>query len=198
MDELADTATFLGAAARGAAEADVSVIIGTNRDEARAIVAGDGDAERASSAQVDAYLQATFDARSARRHRDRLAHLRPLDVLADAMTEAAFVRPSLEFAAQAEWAGAGVWAYQLDWAPAGSPFGACHCLELALVFDTSRACADAPILSGTAVDATRRDRVGAQMRAAWLSFARHGHPQPELRWPPYDADQRQLMVFGDS
>ena len=38
-DELADPAAFLGAAARGAAAGNVQVIIGTNRDEARAIVA---------------------------------------------------------------------------------------------------------------------------------------------------------------
>lgn len=198
VDELADPAVFLDAAARGAADADVNIIIGTNRDEARAIVAGDRDAERASSAQVDTYLRATLDTRSARRHRDRLADLRPVDVLADAMTEAAFVQPSLQFAAHAARAGAGVWAYQLDWAPAGSPFGACHCLELPLIFDTGRACADAPLLTGTAADASRRNQLGHQMRKAWLSFARHGCPEPGLRWPGYDAQQRRTMVFGAS
>lgn len=61
VDELADPAAFLDAAARGAAEADVQIIVGTNRDEARAIVAGDQRTEGASSAQVDAYLGAVLD-----------------------------------------------------------------------------------------------------------------------------------------
>ena len=122
----------------------------------------------------------------------------PASVLADAMTEVAFVRPSLQFAAQAARAGAGVWAYQLDWAPAGSPLGACHCLELPLIFDAGRAWADAPMLAGTGSNDATRNRVGRQMRAAWLSFARHGHPGPGSCWPAYDGQQRQTMVFGES
>ena len=71
-DELADPGAFLGAAAQGAAAGNVQVIIGTNRDEARAIVAANPDAGRAGRAQVDAYLQATLDASAARRYRRRL------------------------------------------------------------------------------------------------------------------------------
>jgi para-nitrobenzyl esterase len=142
-------------------------------------VAGNPDAERASRAQVDAYLQAVLDARGAR----------PADILADAMTEAAFVRPSLQFAAQAAQAGASVWASQLDWAPAGSPLGACHCLELPLIFGTGQAWASAPMLADTGRDDASRNRVARQMRAAWLShLARHAirpawpaHKSPEER-----------------
>jgi para-nitrobenzyl esterase len=196
VDELADPAAFLEAAARGAAEAGVRIIVGTNRDEARAIVAGDQRAEGASSAQVEAYLDAVLDDGRARRYRQRLAAARPVDVLAEAMTDVAFTRPSLQFAALAAEAGAEVWAYQLDWAPAGSPFGACHCLELPLIFGNDGAWSGAPMLGGAD---PARNRVARQMRAAWLSFARHGHPGPGvLPWPTYDRRQRRTMVFGAS
>jgi para-nitrobenzyl esterase len=198
VDELADPATFLETAAHGAAADDVQVIIGTNRDEARAIVAGNPDAERAGRAEVDAYLQNTLDADGARRYGQRLAATRPTDVLADAITEVAFVRPSLDFAAQAARAGAAVWAYQLDWAPAGSPLGACHCLELPLIFGTDRAWASAPMLAGTNRDDPGRNRVARQMRAAWLSFTHNERPGPGMRWPTYDGNQRRTMVFGES
>jgi carboxylesterase type B len=36
------------------------------------------------------------------------------------------------------------------------------------------------------------------MRAAWLSFARHGQPGPGSWWPAYDGQQRHTMVFGES
>ncbi len=186
VDELADPAAFFEAAARGAAEVGVHIIVGTNRDEAHAIVAGDQRAEGASSAQVGAYLDAALDARSARRYRRRLAAARPVDVLADAMTDVAFTRPNLRFAAQAAQAGASVWAYQLDWAPAGSPLGACHCLELPLIFGSGRAWSGAPMLAGNAGEDPGQNRVARQMRAAWLSFARHGHPGPSMPWPTYD------------
>lgn len=198
VDELADPAAFLDAAARGAAEAGVDLIVGTNRDEARAIVAGDPLAERASSAQVDTYLRATLDARCAERYRRELTAAQPVTVLADAMTDVAFTRPSLQFAAQAAQAGARVWTYQLDWAPAASPLGACHCLELPLIFGTSRAWAGAPMLGGTAPDDASRNQVARQMREAWMAFARHGNPGPGLQWPAYNPQQRQTLTFGES
>ena len=54
------------------------------------------------------------------------------------------------------------------------------------------------MLAGTDGGDASRDRVARQMRAAWLSFARHGHPGPGSRWPAYDTKQRQTMVFGES
>jgi carboxylesterase type B len=135
VDDLADPQTFLHAAANGAAESGIAVIIGTNRDEARAIVAGQPEAHGATGADADGSLRSTADGCSAtdwwRRGRGR-----PIDTLAEAMTDTAFVRPARRFAADATRAGAPVWVYRLDWAPLGSPFGACHCLELPLIFDT--------------------------------------------------------------
>ena len=193
LDEPADPDAFLRAAGEGAAEGGVAVMVGTNRDEARAIVAGDPQAEAASRGDVDAYLRSRGGVGTAGRYGQRR---RPVDVLADAMTEIAFERPSLGFAGHASRAGADVWAYRLDWAPAGSSFGACHCIELPLIFDTREAWANAPMLAGPAGGA--RDDVARHMRSAWLSFARHGRPQAEAQWPAYDPRQRRTMVFDET
>lgn len=195
-DELAVPDTFLRAAGEGAAEGGVAVMVGTNRDEARAIVAGDPRAEAASRADVDAYLRSRVDAETAGRYWQRRSDGRPVDVLADAMTELSFRRPSLDFAEHASRAGADVWTYRLDWAPDGSSFGACHCLELPLIFDTREAWANAPMLAGPADGA--RDDVARHMRSTWLSFASHGTPHAEAPWPKYDPHQRRTLVFDST
>lgn len=59
--------------------------------------------------------------------------------------------------------------YRFDWSPPRAPFGACHCMELALLFD-SAAWSDAPMLGGDAVDSA----LAARMRSLWTSFARDG------------------------
>jgi para-nitrobenzyl esterase len=196
VDELAGPGGFLRNAAKGAADGNVAVVVGTNHDEARAIVAGDPRAQEANRGQVDAYLQAKLGTVHAQCYWQRRPSGRPADILADAMTDVAFARPSHQFAAQAAQAGADVWAYRLDWAPAGSALGACHCLELPLIFNTAKAWASAPMLEGLAGNDGSRDSVARPMRTAWLSFARHGKPSPELPWPVYDGQQRPTMVFS--
>jgi para-nitrobenzyl esterase len=85
-----------------------------------------------------------------------------------------------------------VWAYRLDWAPAGSPLGACHCLELPLVFGTRDAWAGAPMTAGA--DAAEQDALSALIRRCWLGFARDGEPAGGLPWPRYDR-HRTSMIF---
>ncbi|GIL25403.1 carboxylesterase family protein [Actinocatenispora comari] len=38
--------------------------------------------------------------------------------------------------------------YRFDWRPAGAPYGACHCIELPVLFGTGPAWHDAPMLAG--------------------------------------------------
>jgi para-nitrobenzyl esterase len=60
-------------------------------------------------------------------------------------------------------------AYRVDWSPPGAPLGACHCIELPLLFD-AHAWADAPMLGGGPVD----DRLAETMRRNWSGFAHDG------------------------
>jgi para-nitrobenzyl esterase len=112
------------------------------------------------------------------------------------MTEIAFERLSPTFAAEAVRYGAAIWTYRLDWAPRRSSFGACHCLELPLIFGTESAWADAPMLTGPIDDA--RDALARFMRATWLSFAEDGRPCADDLWPPYAAQQPTRMTFDET
>jgi para-nitrobenzyl esterase len=59
--------------------------------------------------------------------------------------------------------------YRVDWSPPRAPLGACHCIELPLLFDAP-AWTDAPMLGGGRVD----DRLAETMRRNWSGFAHHG------------------------
>jgi para-nitrobenzyl esterase len=72
--------------------------------------------------------------------------------------------------------------------------GACHSLEMPFVFGNL----DAPTqdrFAGTGPDV---ERLSAQMMDAWISFARTGRPTHEGigEWPSYDRERRPTMVFG--
>ncbi|WP_406492953.1 carboxylesterase family protein [Streptomyces sp. NBC_00846] len=71
-------------------------------------------------------------------------------------------------------AGARVHAYRLDWRPAGSDFGATHCVELPLLLGSPAAWRHSPMLGDTPWDEV--DALGRAMRAAWTGFARTGRP----------------------
>ncbi len=85
------------------------------------------------------------------------------------------------------------YAYQLDWgSPAdGGKWGACHGLDIPLVFGNLDADGS---LTGTG-EAARA--VSRQMSDAFLAFARTGSPDhPGLpRWEPYRLERRATMVF---
>lgn len=89
-------------------------------------------------------------------------------------TREAYEKPLTHYAAQLARAGAQVHAYRLDWRPAGSPYGATHCLDLPLLFGTRDAWRGSPMLGDTPWEET--DRIGRALRAAWVTFARTGKP----------------------
>jgi para-nitrobenzyl esterase len=59
--------------------------------------------------------------------------------------------------------------YRVDWSPPRAPLGACHCIELPLLFDGA-VWADAPMLGGAPVD----ERLADTMRRNWSGFAHRG------------------------
>jgi para-nitrobenzyl esterase len=65
-------------------------------------------------------------------------------------------------------AGGKVATYRLDWAPAGNGLGACHCLELPLLFNGDWS--DAPMLAGQPPP----PELTAEIRRTWATFARSG------------------------
>ncbi|QWF85110.1 carboxylesterase/lipase family protein [Amycolatopsis sp. CA-230715] len=111
-------------------------------------------------------------------------------VLADAATWVAgatvFGRGTRALAFDLSRAGARVWAYRFDYAPEGSVFGACHCIELPFLFGDEQSWASAPMLDGA--DETRTRDLGVRLRASWLAFLHSGRPDTEdLVWPRFTA-----------
>ncbi|SIR08712.1 carboxylesterase family protein [Micromonospora avicenniae] len=90
----------------------------------------------------------------------------------DLATRAVFARPTLRLGRQLARAGARVFAYRIDEPASTSPYRACHCSDLPLLFGDEAAWANAPMLAGLSW-AEVADR-GAEIRSAWLSFASGG------------------------
>jgi para-nitrobenzyl esterase len=84
------------------------------------------------------------------------------------VTEGVFAAPARSLAQRWRSAGGRAVTFQVDAAPAGAPFGACHCIDLPHLFGTDWS--DAPMLAGAEPDAA----AGAAIRAAWATFARVG------------------------
>ncbi len=83
-----------------------------------------------------------------------------------------------------------VFLYELTWqAPGmGGVLGACHGLDVPLVFGNLTTGQPAMLLGGGLTEA---ETVSAQMRGAWTRFATQGDPG----WPAYDRDERLTRTF---
>jgi para-nitrobenzyl esterase len=84
-----------------------------------------------------------------------------------AMTRRAFGKPARQLAKLWRKHGGRSATFRVDWSP--SKLGACHCVELPLLFDAA-AWSGSPMLGGRQVD----DRLAATMRRNWTGFAHHG------------------------
>jgi para-nitrobenzyl esterase len=85
------------------------------------------------------------------------------------------------------------YSYLLTWETEalGGTLGACHALELPLVFGTL----DDPGIGRLAAGGKDPESVSARMQEAWLAFARTGDPGTAgiPAWPCYDGARRQTM-----
>ncbi|MFI7690084.1 carboxylesterase/lipase family protein [Nonomuraea sp. NPDC049655] len=69
--------------------------------------------------------------------------------------------------------------YQFDWSPPGSPFGACHCIELPFVFGNLPAWHASPMLAGA--EPAQLEQLVAHVQDAWTAFVHDGSPG----WPAF-------------
>jgi para-nitrobenzyl esterase len=102
----------------------------------------------------------------------RLKRLRALGTAAEraaaaAMTRRVFSLPARRLAKLWRKYGGRSATFRVDWSPAS--MGACHCIELPLLFDAAP-WADAPMLGGRPVD----DRLSETVRRNWSGFAHRG------------------------
>ena len=102
----------------------------------------------------------------------RLKRFGPLGRIAEraaaaALTQRAFGKPARRLAEQWRGYGGRSATYRVDWSP--SRMGACHCIELPLLFDPA-AWIGSPMLGGRVID----QRLAETMRRNWSGFAHDG------------------------
>jgi para-nitrobenzyl esterase len=172
------------ALADGAAR-DIELIVGHTRDEQRLFTVIDGllgqvtEEQAATALEVFAPGGAHYPAAGP----DELYELVNSDWL--------FRMPSFHLAEAQATAGGRVYLYELTWsAPGmGGAFGACHGLDVPLVFGNLSSGQPAALIGqGPSVEA---EALSALMRAAWTAFATDGDPG----WPAYDTEQRLTQLF---
>ena len=110
----------------------------------------------------------------------------PGDVWVAICTDAYFRLPAVRLAQAHLHAGGASYLYEFAWRSPADRLGACHALELPFVFDTATHPAAQPLLGTHPPQSLAR-----RMHAAWIHFARHGHPD----WPDYNPTTRPVMTF---
>ena len=186
---------------------DVELIIGHNRDECRLFTVGSGLAAAELTSALDAFSPrpggaAAYRAAFPDADQTRLYELAYSDWL--------FRMPTLHLADAHARAGGLTYLYELSYpAPgAGGALGACHGLDVPLVFGTAQADFGAMLL-GDPVPASATT-VGDRMRADWTAFAAGHLPAAgpgrlpaagagrlPAGWPRYEPEARPTRVYDD-
>ncbi|RCH69983.1 carboxylesterase/lipase family protein [Streptomyces sp. SDr-06] len=170
----------------------IDLMVGHTRDEQRLFTVLDGLLGRVTEEQAAAALDAFApEPDGARRYREAFPFASPDELYELVQSDWLFRMPTLRLA-EAQVAGGGrAHLYELTWpAPGmGGAFGACHGLDVPLVFGTLDRGQPAALI-GEAPYPQAED-LSARMRAAWTAFATHGDPG----WPAYDTRQRQARLF---
>jgi len=171
------------------ASASMPVLIGWTQDEFGAFFGADPQMAALDAAGAEARVAAIAgDANAIAPYRQ--SGLRPVDWWADFLRDHVFALPSQRFGAALAARGGKVWSYRFDWAPPGSPFKACHCLDIPFIFGNwESAWRDAPMLAGG--DPAEMAALTRTMQRAWIDFVRDGDPG----WPARGADGETYMRF---
>ena len=196
-DAFADRNGFIRAIAKNACALGIDLIIGTTAEESHAFFAQDVGSPEPSPLDIAALFkryEGTEDA--IERFRAQRSGASATDLVSDLKTAHDFALPSYELASAVRTAGARVWVYRFDWRAPGSPFKACHCLELPFLFGTWAAWADAPMLEGG--DRREMEALGHLMRQCWIRFAQGDSPASDrLQWPEFDDSERVILRFAE-
>lgn len=170
----------------GGAACDVDLVVGHTRHEQRLLSLLDGTLGRITDEDAATTL-ALFapDPVGASRYRAVSDH--PDELYELVLSDWLFRMPSLHLA---EAHIGDTFLYELTWpAPGlGGVLGACHGLDVPLVFGNLTAGQPAALLEE---DLDGAENLSAQIRTAWTSFATAGDPG----WPRYDERHRRTQVF---
>jgi para-nitrobenzyl esterase len=179
--------------------ADIDLVVGTARDEARGFLFAVPAMRAIQRAQVIGLLTQHADERAADVY-DHYAARRPgaapCDIAADALTDLLFRMPALRLCEIRAKSGAPAFAYEFHWESPAADFGACHGVDLPFVLGDYADWADAPVLAGAARE--KVEPLADSYRDMLASFARTGRPTGPgpAAWQPYTPQRRTTMRFG--
>jgi para-nitrobenzyl esterase len=182
----------LDAIAAGGARG-VSLLVGTNRDEWNLFLLGDAKARALDEAglrrRFERWLAPDAAERAHALYREALPRASPRARWGVYQTHRVFLAPAERLAA-AQAAHAPTWSYLFSWSPplVRRRIGACHALEVPLVFGTFRH----PLLRGLYLGGARA--AARELGQAWLAFAREGRPASPSAWAPAPAPPKPLCA----
>ncbi|MBC9728872.1 carboxylesterase/lipase family protein [Streptomyces sp. TRM68367] len=185
-------ATPWRALAAGSAR-DIDLVTGHNRDEYRLFLALAGKLGRIPDDEATATLRLFAPGPDGDRAY-RAAHpgATPSELYERVLTDWLFGMPSLHLAEAQVTGGGHAHVYELTWPAPGQDgaFGACHGLDIPLLFGTFAA--DLGLLLFPGGEPTPEgEALSARFRASWTEFARSGDPG----WPAYGPEQRLVQVL---
>jgi para-nitrobenzyl esterase len=173
------------------AAADVELLTGHNRDEYRLFIAAEGRLGKITEEEAATALSAFApgpDGPAA--YRKAFSEADPSTLYELVFSDWLFRMPSLHLAQAHAASGGRTYLYELTAPAPGGPFGACHVLDVPLVFG-SVGTGLGPALFGGGMPADYVT-LGHTMRREWLAFAADGDPG----WPAYGTEHRTTRVYA--
>ncbi|TXS76752.1 carboxylesterase/lipase family protein [Streptomyces sp. me109] len=180
------------ALAAGAAR-DVELVTGHNRDEFRLFMVLGGSLGRVTDEDATAALRRFAPGPDgARAYRAAYPGASPGELYERVHTDWLFAMPSLHLAEAQLTGGGRAHLYELAWpAPGGDGvLGACHGLDVPLLFGTFGADLGALVFAG-AGPTPEALALSSLLRTSWTAFARTGDPG----WPAYGPERRLTQVL---
>jgi para-nitrobenzyl esterase len=172
---------------------DVDLIVGHTRDESRLFLVMRGRAGRITEEEASRALSVFGPGQDEAKYRAAFPEATAEQLYVQVQTDWIFRMPALQLA-EAQTAGGGrAYLYELAWEVPGAngQLGACHGLDLPLLFGTFGASLG-PLLFGQE-PAPEAYAAAAQLRETWTTFAATGDPG----WPVYDPEHRTTQIFDE-
>ncbi|MBV9777243.1 MAG: carboxylesterase family protein, partial [Acetobacteraceae bacterium] len=194
-DQAGSLEAFSSIVASGIARRGVDLLCGHTREEMHAFFVADAAMAAPEPAKVaERFAALAGSAQAIEGYRRRRPGGSVRDALGDLVTEHRFRRPLLALLDRVAATERPAFLYRFDWAPAGSPWRACHCIELPFVFGTWRAWRPPMVAGG---DDEQMRALSETMTRMWAAFARTGDPSlPGLCWPAYARGARAMLRIG--
>lgn len=170
---------------------EIDLLAGHTRDEQRLFSALDGQLGEVTAEQAEAALHALGPGPDGvGRYREAFPGADPEELFELVNSDWLFRMPTIRLAEEQAAAGGRAHVYELTWpAPGmGGILGACHGLDVPLVFGNLRDGEPAMLLGD---DLAEAEPLSARMRAAWTAFAAAGDPD----WPAYEPGSRLVQLF---